>query len=326
MKREETIDLLRALAIFVMIFLHVAARFYSDKTVFFLWDIAHFAVPIFVFCSGYIFFERELKKENFSSLVFFKKRFLKLLVPYYIFLLIYFVIVFFTQPQFLTRSFIIGSLTLTGGIDINWLVLLFIQLTLVLILMRYLILKRFWLFILFSLLSLLSAFYLLFPNYSLLTTNYKLFMWLPWSLVFVFNYFFSVNKEKRQFVLKMIILSAILFLISLNLKLFFHKPFNFYSSKYPPNSYYLFYGLMLMNIFYLLFKKFTTSLTVKNFFYFVSANSYSIFFIHYLLIYILVYFSLNKIVGLPVFFLLIITISLIVQSVINNLYKRLNFK
>jgi len=318
MKREETIDQLRALAIFLMIFLHVGARYYNDKAVFFLWDIAHFAVPIFVFCSGYLFFEKELKRENFSSLAYLKKRFLKLLVPYYVFLLIYFIVVFFTQPKTLTQSFIIGSIALTGGVDINWLVLLFIQLTLVLLLIRYLILKRFLFFILFSLSSLFSAFYLLFSNYQLLTTSYKFFMWLPWSLVFIYNYFF-LNKEKKDFVIKMIIFASILFLISLGIKLFFNKPLNFYSSKYPPNSYYLFYGLILLNIFYLFFKKFATNKIVNSFFYFVSANSYSIFFIHYMLIYVLVYFSINKITGWPIFFLIVVSLSLIIQYLINYL-------
>lgn len=88
-RRIEWIDALRAIMIFFIVFGHSATGGMLKKYV------LSFHVPAFFFLSGYVFgFE---KKERFAG--FFKKKFLTLMMPYYIFSLLS-ILVFVVMGQF----------------------------------------------------------------------------------------------------------------------------------------------------------------------------------------------------------------------------------
>ncbi|MBI3887543.1 acyltransferase family protein [Candidatus Microgenomates bacterium] len=131
MQRTQLIDTLRGLAMLVMILTHTTVFFLQDPSANFLWNWSHFAVPIFVFCSVYLFFQKSLyDKIAFWSFV--KKRFVRLLIPYYWFLLFFLIILFFTKPETLSIKYLLQSIFVIGGVDINWLVLLFMMITIIL--------------------------------------------------------------------------------------------------------------------------------------------------------------------------------------------------
>ncbi len=55
MKRDETIDTLRGMAMLAMIMLHAASYYFGSKTTFLIWDNLQWAVPVFLFCSMALF-------------------------------------------------------------------------------------------------------------------------------------------------------------------------------------------------------------------------------------------------------------------------------
>ena len=57
-QRDQLIDNLRGLAMIVMILTHATAYFPNDIVSFTLWNWSNFAVPIFLFCSVYLFIKK----------------------------------------------------------------------------------------------------------------------------------------------------------------------------------------------------------------------------------------------------------------------------
>ncbi len=311
MKREETIDHLRALAIILMILTHSTAYYLKYKAAFFLWNISHFAVPVFIFCATYVFFKKSFDNVNFIG--YLAKRLKRLLIPYYVFLLVYFFLLFFTRPKQLTSQFIFQSITITGGVDINWLVLLFVFFSFIFPALKYLINRHYPFFILYTLFSILSVFYFL---VSKPLPDFRFYMWFPWSLIIVYYYYFNKYKNNNKFFLYSIIIGTVVFFLSFFTKKSLGSSMVFYNNKYPPNIYYLSYGLTMLSIIYLFLRQLSTRL--NNFSRFISINSYSLFFIHYLVIYIFDYLSLQNKISWPVFFVYVLIFSLVIQMFITR--------
>ena len=128
MKRLDFIDDIRGISIFATVLIHTNVYFLHNKIAYSLIELTQFAVVAFIFCSSYLYY---LKDRVESLSLFWQhlfKRLKRLIIPYYIFLAIYFLFTFIKQPHKLTPLYISQNLTLTGGIDFNWLVLLFIEL------------------------------------------------------------------------------------------------------------------------------------------------------------------------------------------------------
>ncbi len=95
MKTNYTIDLLRGIAIILVILVHTFAYYfhYATEIIFYIPVVDHIArsgVPIFIFISGFVL---SLKYwDNFKVKTFYKKRFLKILPPYLFFCFVYVVI------------------------------------------------------------------------------------------------------------------------------------------------------------------------------------------------------------------------------------------
>src|SRR3989344_6980157 len=91
-KRFEDIDFLRGIAIFVIIVTHVYGLHLGNARDFAIWNWLHFVVPGFLFASGFVL--NSSSHTNFSSpaLVagWIKKRFIRLLAPYYLYFAIHF--------------------------------------------------------------------------------------------------------------------------------------------------------------------------------------------------------------------------------------------
>src|SRR5436190_12590337 len=192
-KRFLEIDDMRGLAIFAMILIHTNWYFITDKLVFYLWDLSQFAVPVFIFCSAYIYFKRGDKGMGFSYL---NKRFLRLLIPYYFFVFIFFLELFIFEPAKLNGAYIIQSLLLIGGIDINWLILLFLQLTFLMPLLAFLMEKKKIFFYLYTFLSIVLSFLIVFISVPF---NYKYIMWFMWSPIIIYSMYFVKYHTKKWF-------------------------------------------------------------------------------------------------------------------------------
>ncbi|NCO88625.1 hypothetical protein AUK04_00415 [Candidatus Roizmanbacteria bacterium CG2_30_33_16] len=285
-QRNQTIDSLRGLSIIAMIAIHTFVFYLSQKGwVEFSWNWLQFAVPIFVFCSAYIFWQKPLSFERSAILSHIKKRVIRLLIPYYLFLLVFLPINFIKTSKNFSFTYIFKSLTLTGGIDINWLVLLFFMFIFLQIIIAYLLNNHRNFFYLYMIIVFISTIILLFirPKF-----DYKLIMWLPWSLITIFAYYFVRFEKSKKWLVGSVIFTAALFVISYQILVIGNYSLRFFSNKYPPNLYILSYGLLSIALLFVIFKFINTRFkTITNILSFYSLYSYEIFFIQYVVIYLL---------------------------------------
>lgn len=297
-----------------MTFIHTSAYYLSNKTAFTLWNYSQFAVPVFIFCSSYIFFTRPFDWKQTGSYIV--KRLKRLLLPYYLFLIFYIVIILPGEPSKQSVNFILGSLTLTSGIDLNWLVVLFLQFIAVNFLLQYSKAKSSLIFTMFSLLALISSLVFLTTRFPY---SYKIIMWLPWSIIIVFTMLFVEYVKKRWFLSLVFLISLSIFLILGSLLSSINRSLVMFDNKYPPNLYYLSYGVLSILVLFLLFKqKFMQIFPIRRFLTFLSIYSYEIFFIHFLVIFIITIFFKNLKFTWISFFLVVFTITMTIQWALNK--------
>ncbi len=322
-ERLVDVDYLRGIAMLAMIALHTFVFFLGDsKIILYSWNYLQFAVPLFVFCSAYLFFNKNefgLVEHNFFRYV--KKRFIRLLQPYYIFMLFFFVAVWIRQPQVLTWQYVLRSITLTGGVDIDWLVLLFIYLVFLMPFITVTYYKKKILFWLFGLLSLISSVLFFFWH---LPFDYRYSMWLPWSTVLFYTFFMVLKDKKKYFYPVSLLISGLFFILFYVLALALHHPVSLYDNKYPPNILFLSYGIFSIAFLYLVARRGVFGFSpLKQLLFFLSTYSYSIFFIHYLLLYLISgTFSWIHFTAIT-FFLVVLVSSLVIQQGWNFLSKQI---
>lgn len=296
-KRFEQIDFLRAVAIVGVIAIHTLSYSLNNRVTYFFWNYLNFVVVSFVFCSGYVltYLYKEKFRTDFKVVAWFIKRASKLLIPFYIYLAIHYSL-WLIFPQYFNGAglqkstlFIFKSLFLLGGVDLNWLPLLFLQLTLLFPffmkgLKQTMLLK---IYIPFALL--ITIFFTL---YRFPYAYYRPAMWISWSTILLLAiYIFSkdnadtssrttVSRYVKGAAISGALFAGLMFYNYLN-----HKSFQLVDYKYPPGLYYLLYGLCIS--FLILAIGEATMLKypfIKKASLFLSKNSYSLFFIHYILL------------------------------------------
>jgi peptidoglycan/LPS O-acetylase OafA/YrhL len=317
-QRNHFIDDLRGIAILVMILTHVTAYFPSDKIANAIWNWSHFSVPIFIFCSAYLFLQKNLHKP-FSGFSYLKKRVSRLITPYYIFLLFFIPILLALQPQTVTFKYILHSLLLIGGVDINWLVLLFVAFALLLPVFVWLFQKYKTLFGLGFFISLASTILLLWytPHIS-----YKFYMWLPWSLLLYFTFIYQKFEKKPTKLLLLFITTAALFFGAYYVRLLTDHSVVLIHNKYPPNILYLSYGMSLFLLLSFFLKRFSLSPVIARPLHYFSVHSYQLYFIHYIiLILIATFLPILKLHWLT-FFIILIATTVGTQQILFFLQKR----
>ncbi|HRN69976.1 MAG TPA: acyltransferase [Candidatus Woesebacteria bacterium] len=282
-ERNTTIDFLRGFSVIIIILIHVNAYFVSIPIANWLANYAQFAVQIFVFCSAFIFFER--KRDDRFTFSYFIKRIKRLLIPYYIFLFFYFLFLIFIKQSPISVDGLLKWIFLIGDRDLHWLVVLFLYF---LVLMPFISFIKndkllFWLFFILSTASSIVLLFIQFP------VPFRWIMWLPWSLVLFFTYFYTISKHKKLFLSISTIITGIIFVVSKYLLIAGEHTLSFKGNKYPPNIFYLSYGLLCISIFILIYEQFNLKKYATHvLFNFASKFSYEIFFIHFLYLFIFV--------------------------------------
>lgn len=321
MKRDKNIDNLRGLAMIAMIIIHATAYFLKDPLAFRIWDFLEWAVPVFLFCSFYLFYDK-LKKFDFSQFPsYLKKRLSRLIFPYWTFLLFFLPPLFYFSPNKFNWNSISSNIFLYGGIDFNWLVLLFVYFTFLMPLIFFLENKK---IIYYSLLTISVASSIIFIFYS--PFDYRADMWISWLVFVYFTIFFLKNKHNKKNMTSLIVISFAAYLGTYFLEAKIGHNLTHYGNKYPPTLLHNSYGILSIIVLYYLSKKGIFSfLKFDRILKFFSINSYSIFFIHILVIYAFgwahIYFS-----DWVSFFGAITVVSILVQLFINNIRKLLLFK
>jgi len=286
------IDFLRSVAIFGVIVTHVYSYNLTNPTNYFIWNYLHFVVVAFVFCSGFVM---TAKYKHFfidmtKTLVWYRKRFIRLLVPFYIYLFTHYTL-WFLFPHFFSglgleksSTFLLQSLLLIGGVNLNWLPLLFIQLAFLFPLFTLLVRKR-------NLVICYLAFAILVTLFFTIQTStaysyYRFVMWIPWSLILLTAmYFYSKEKEKinsKKYVL-LIAASFAIFIILFMLFQTLHRSLTLIDHKYPPDFYYLSYATCMTLLVYSFSKiRILEKSLISKIYVFISQQAYPLFFIHYI--------------------------------------------
>ncbi len=320
--RFQEIDWLRAVGILIIILIHATAYYKDNPVARNLWNFSQFAVQTFVFCSAYIFWHKEAQSGDFRFLPYFTKRLKRLVLPYYWYLLGFIPLMYLSKPKQVGLNYILQQLTLTtANLDLNWFVLLFLYFALLLPFIAYLYQQKRQLFYLFGLFSLAGSLFFMTHHLAL---NYKLTMWLPWSLIIIFALYFVKWEKTKIFAISGFFIACFLFLLARFWLQINGHSLVFFDNKYPPNFYFLVYGIFVTIIlFYLarlgIFKMFFFQRSVH----FLSTNSYSLFFIHFLLIFASGNFFNLKIFTWWQFFALILISTIVVQLTLSRLKNHL---
>jgi peptidoglycan/LPS O-acetylase OafA/YrhL len=321
-ERNLGVDFLRAVAVLVMFYLHTTALYLNRKNMLFLWDTGHFVVPLFVFCSGYVFFLKTGQWNAFSLKDYFsflKKRLLRLLIPYYVFLFFVFVSLFFFQPQLLTTGYLLQSIFLVGGVDISWLILLFLVLTIIQPPLAFAKYRFKTLFYVFFAIAASSSFVFIFWKPEI---NYRWYNWLPWSALLIYPAILQGYVNSRKYMTTMALAGTVVFAGSLLLLSISGRPIGLYLHKYPPDAYYLAYGWTILHLIYLIvpFKKFMEWVFGRVVL-FISRNSYNLFFVHWLVLYYLVRTGWQNRLPWPLAVLSVTCLSLFIQTYLKYFIK-----
>lgn len=293
-----------------MILIHVTAWHKADAIAFGLWNVSQFAVQVFIFCSGYLFFLKEWGRETPFSLRYFTKRAFRLIAPYYVFLAFYLPLEIIESPQRLSFNYFFKSLTFTGGPDLNWFILLFLSLAVLMPFLLFLLRKHRFLFCFYVFLATFSSIYFL----QLKTENYKLVFWLPWSLMILVSWLFVKFHNRLSLAYWTVSSTVTALLLSFYLSVQNHSLLVI-DNKYPPNLYFLLYGVAWISGLWFVLSFVDLKKKVWNIVRFFSVNSYSIFFIHFW-VFTFMRVVLKTTLPWPYVFIIVVIVSVLIQKVL----------
>jgi fucose 4-O-acetylase-like acetyltransferase len=290
-KRDLNIDFLRALAIVLMIWIH--ACFYNNKQPYYLWNYAYFSVPLLVFCSGYVTVNKVKGRNFLQSFQWVARRILRILLPYYLFLFIVGVtnIVVSRNLTITTAPALIKQALFIGNPFIYWVVLLFLGLTVLTPAIMWINQWRFgYLFLLLIafISSILTVFFR--PN-----RLFYLYFLIPWLTVFLVGMKYQLLRLNKYRLNWLIILTLVISIVMFYILRILHYSTVLRANKYPPNLYYLSYGLFWIFVLIRSINLKKSNPIVKQTITFISLNSYLLFYLHYWLI-IFTYGSIKEVV------------------------------
>lgn len=289
-KRIFQIDFLRTVALIAVVVVHTLQYNLSNSINLFFWNYLNFVVIAFVYCSAYVLELGYGNKLNnlVGVLSWWKKRLLRLIIPFYIYLFFHYLLWFLFPNLFngfdLKNNFnyLKDSVLLIGGVSANWLPLLFIELALIFPLLK-IIQKNTWLLVTYIFFCLIiTGFYTCYTitGFSLFR-YYRLLMVIPYSLVALLAMQLAHKETTKKYLLTSL-LSFICFYLLIFIWPILGKT-NMFSQKYPPNFYYFFYGLAMTGTTVLFsYLKIFQAKIIKKFILFSSTQVYNLFFASYI--------------------------------------------
>lgn len=293
--RIEEIDFLRTVSTIGFIAVHVLSFNLADKYNLLVWNYLHFVEVGFVFCSGYVLAARYQSFANWQEIKkWYGKRLARLLVPFYLYLIVHYIIWFLLPGYFggigLKKSlaFVAKSIFLVGGVDLGWLPLLFLQMA-ILFPIFIMIRKKKFAFLLISIFSLLTAG--IFMAAPFFKPYYRFVMWIPWSFVLLLSISAytkeSVDRKRPELIKRRLLVGLVALVLFLVLFLFWNTKGseNLTSHKYPPDLYFLSYGIGMSSLISLFgYLDFFKRPFIKKIIMYVSKQSYTLFFVHFIVL------------------------------------------
>ena len=262
-KREQTIDFARFISLSLIFLAHVNPPF-------FILQLRCFDVPLIIFVSGLVMSERGIDLKDYWPYI--KKRVLRLLVPTYIFLSFYFIIAYILfsfriiSVEYGLKT-ILSSYLLMYGIGFVWILRVFLILMLLTPILQYInnrivSIKSFFLLLLLILVGqeLLVILFREIASYKLSSILGEYILYMSYSFMFLLG---LRAKKTSNKILKVFFLSFLLANLFAFSYWMIEKGTPICLSpiyKYPPRSYFLFYGGLMSLLIWILLKKIPISL------------------------------------------------------------------
>lgn len=331
--RELEIDILRAVSMLIMMTMHVNAYFLSNRLTYIFWSYSQWVVPAFILCSFAVGNYQVSSIADYLRYVL--KRMKRIYLPYVVWLGFYWLTVYILTKDIPTLKNIISNLLVTGGVSSNWLILLFVYLTLAGPLMVYGVHKNQKVgALIFGIGA--PASLIFWVQMGVWNSHFRWAMVLPWiaitiSQIYILN-LIRLGKKKTVFAI-----IGMAFIIFWWMHFQFIAPnkmkIDLYSHKYPPNIYFFIYCLWTTPAAYLIskwsLKYLQMSKYVMSAVSYVSRNSYQIFFIHFIVIELILHFRKFGPITYQQFILILFLLTFIVNEVWNiswrNIRNKLNF-
>jgi peptidoglycan/LPS O-acetylase OafA/YrhL len=235
-QRDQTIDLLRGLSILQVIYMHVTPYFGSLPLAAWITNWGQAVVPLLLYCSMAV--SKPIASLTWSTYIgVVIKRMRRLLLPYYFFLVLYIVLTWSLGKTMSLRDFI-SNVILTGGINFNWLVLLFVGIGLMLPVFQYLHASRRNVWFVFFVLSMACSVWALF-NRASISSSYRMWMLLLWiPFIQMFQTVEVLRRHNRRNILTLVLLLVVGFAVIYVSLIGSVASVHMSSHKYPPDIYY----------------------------------------------------------------------------------------
>lgn len=322
MKRDTTVDLLRSISLILIMLAHVGMNGS-------IYSIRAFDVVCMVFLGGMSFSYTAHKETNYFSYLW--KRIKKLVIPVYIFYLIYFPIVYFLHlfsPEIVLPKIdtILWSLIFnqTATIGYVWIIRVFLLMALLNPLFYYLKQKipNTWIHIVLCFISLYSLLILI-PYRTFLTPYIKrlytlyLLYGIGYGTASAFGFHYNSFHKTQKLVISAILASYLLFFVYQNGII----PVTDY--KYPPHPYYLSYGILIsILLFELLNSPQFESLRSLKIWQWFSKNSLYLYLSHILPVNLVKWYQLPFRNNIFIYFLFVFSFSILTVLLLNFLKKQ----
>jgi len=283
------IDILKAFAAILVIFIHVIAEYRGVSSLYgLIWDLAHFSVGAFVFASGFLMANSIIKNRSFRGILKWSwKRFIRIYIPYLMFAIIYIIAEMtingwtYVAKDF-SWSFLWNTISMTSGVGNNWIPRLFLWLSFLFLLAE--IIKPYFKYIydLLIAIAFLIAGYFLFGKSGFMVRDQRI---AGWFLVFMTGFMYQrFYKKYNKINLWTIIISGISLAVLLVTFLLQEHSLSLFYNKYPTNLYFVVYNIFAVALVLTLIKwiqpKIQKSKQITKIIRFYSHASYDFFFYH----------------------------------------------
>ena len=313
--RNKSIDILKFIGLLLIILAH------TDPPII-IFQLRNFDVVLLIVCSSLIFFEIN-KSYNYGEYVI--SRIKRLLIPTYIFLIIYFMIMFLFSRNSVNAKVIFETFTLFGGLSYVWIIKVYIIIALLLPISQFLydkIDKNIFFFITIIIYILYELMYY-FGFFDNKIVDY-LFAYIIPSFAII-CYSLLLLKESNK---KIIIYSILSFIVFVAIAIYLYNSNNCFvdtnCAKYPFRVYYLSYSFFIIGLLYVFINRYKDLLYNKLVLFF-SSHSLWIYLWH-ILVLAAIQFILPNMYWLIkyVLILLFTTIIVLIQSGFVNILEKKN--
>lgn len=281
--RLKNIDILKFIGLFCIILVHT-----NPNSV--IKQIRGFDVVLMIIISSYLFF---ISNKNLKSFVnYLKKRFVRLVIPTWIFLIVFFIILAINDVNKISLRLVLDSFLLRDGIGYVWIIRIYILVAILLPIIKFILEKYSFNKILICCFFIYCMYELLcFSNFFSINFIFKdIFAYIiPLSMIIIITYWIMKSNSKRILIFSFI--NFIIFLLLLILIYNITGEFkNTSIAKYPFRLYYLSYAFFASSILIVLFRnEKIVNFCYNNFIKFVSSSSLWIYLWHILFIYYIDY-------------------------------------